>query len=249
VIRCSVAPAPAAAPAAITGIQGFGAVARALKSLEQPVTVTTANQVAAMLVSETGTVVLTSARSSEVTICRNQHPCSSTTWGGWGSNPRPVDYEETGPPRVVPGGRPVRYIAPGQSGCSGTMRTGQDRLERDECYHNVLTQRSNYGSLTCADGQAGQRGVAAAPLVAGTGRGAGSMPPDSGRIGTGQRPQPGLAAPCPWPSPSINRRQARPSRQSSGSYSTWRPCWFSKGPASPPILKRALVHAACPAVY
>jgi hypothetical protein len=41
-------------------------------------------------------------------------------WGGWGSNPRPADYEEAGPPRVAAGRWSVYRIAPGQPRCSGT---------------------------------------------------------------------------------------------------------------------------------
>ena len=48
-------------------------------------------------------------------------------WGGWGSNPRPADYEETGPAAVRAGRVPSLSISAGQL---GSGRTGRDRPGR-----------------------------------------------------------------------------------------------------------------------
>ena len=48
-------------------------------------------------------------------------------WGGWGSNPRPADYEETGPAAVGAGREPSLSVSAGQPGSS---RTGRDRPGR-----------------------------------------------------------------------------------------------------------------------
>jgi hypothetical protein len=42
-------------------------------------------------------------------------------WGGWGSNPRPADYEETGPVAIGAGLERSRAIGAGQLG-AGRMR-------------------------------------------------------------------------------------------------------------------------------
>ena len=49
-------------------------------------------------------------------------------WGGWGSNPRPADYEETGPAAI---GASREHAADISAGQPGSSRTGWDRLGRD----------------------------------------------------------------------------------------------------------------------
>jgi hypothetical protein len=60
-------------------------------------------------------------------LAGNGSAAAQVWWGGWGSNPRPADYEETGPAAIGAGREPSLSISAGQLGPS---RTGRDRPGR-----------------------------------------------------------------------------------------------------------------------
>ena len=81
--------------------------------------------------SMTGTDVLTlfspEAGASKSQPAGNGSYAGQTVWGGWGSNPRPADYEETGPACIDAGRDRASSICTNQLGSTGT---GQDRPGR-----------------------------------------------------------------------------------------------------------------------
>jgi len=60
-------------------------------------------------------------------LAGNGSAAGQTRWGGWGSNPRPADYEDTGLAGIGAGRAPSVGIGAGQPGSS---RMGRDRPER-----------------------------------------------------------------------------------------------------------------------
>jgi hypothetical protein len=70
-------------------------------------------------------------------------------WGGWGSNPRPAHYEETGLSAVGAGWEPLLSIGAGQpgSGGMGRDRSGWGGMGRmfPFCSH----REAGHGSLAC----------------------------------------------------------------------------------------------------
>ncbi len=58
-------------------------------------------------------------------------------WGGWGSNPRPADYEEAALVGVGAGREPLVFIGAGQPGSIGMPRDRLGQGGRDGCSHSV----------------------------------------------------------------------------------------------------------------
>ena len=88
---------------------------------------------------ERSRIALTRGEAAKSQLVGQDPTAGQAEWGGWGSNPRPADYEETGRAADGAGRRLACCIAPGQTDATGPGGMGQDGAERDECSHNVLT--------------------------------------------------------------------------------------------------------------